>query len=152
MLRLGDFVCELRNNWLGQLLRAPHSAAARVHRWLSAAEGDCPPPPPRPGRDFVASLCIVNGTLECPPQEDPHPYRDVPASFPKHLQGALFPPWIIGHNAMTAREAHNVGADRAREWSWWFATTRAPGTPAPKYAAVPLEVRGPHTRPRATMI
>ena len=32
-----------------------------------------PPPPPRPGRGFVASLRVMNGTLECPPQEDPHP-------------------------------------------------------------------------------
>ena len=32
MLRLGDFACELRNHRFKQLLRAPHSAAARVHR------------------------------------------------------------------------------------------------------------------------
>ena len=31
MLHLGDFVWEFRNHWLGQLLRAPQSAAARVH-------------------------------------------------------------------------------------------------------------------------
>ena len=67
MLRLGDFAWELRNHQLEQLLSEPLSAAARVHRWLTAAEGDYPPPPPRPDKDFVASLCVVNGTLECPP-------------------------------------------------------------------------------------
>ena len=46
MLRLGDFMWELRNQRLGQLLREPLSAAARVHRWLTTTEGDCPPPPP----------------------------------------------------------------------------------------------------------
>ena len=46
MLRLGDFVWELRNHQLEQLLREPLSAAARVHRWLTAAEGDPPPPAP----------------------------------------------------------------------------------------------------------
>ena len=69
MLRLGDFAWELRNHRLEQLLREPQSAAARAHRWLTAAEGDHPPPPPRPDKDFVASLRVVNGTLECPPQE-----------------------------------------------------------------------------------
>ena len=49
--------------------------------------GNCPPPPPRPGRAFVAFLCIGNGTLECPPQEDPHPYQDLPGGFLKHLRG-----------------------------------------------------------------
>ena len=78
MLRLGDFALELRNHRLEQLLREPQSAAARAHRWLTAAEGDHPPPPPRPDKDFVASLRVVNGTLECPPQESPHPYQDLP--------------------------------------------------------------------------
>ena len=41
MLRLGDFEWELRNHRLEQLLREPLSAAARVHRWLTAAEGSC---------------------------------------------------------------------------------------------------------------
>ena len=40
---------------------------------------------------------------------------------------------------MTAWEAYIVGAEWAREWSQWCATTRAPGTPTPQYAAVPLE-------------
>ena len=115
MLRLGDFVWELRNHRLERLLRAPVSAPARVHQWLTAAEGDCPPPPPRPGRDFVAPLRTANGTLECPLQEDPHPYRDLPAGFLKHLQGALFPPWIMGGNSMTAWEAHIVGPKWARK-------------------------------------
>ena len=73
MLRLGDFAWELRNHRLEQLLHDPLSAAARAHRWLTAAEGDHPPPPPRPDKDFVASLRVVNGTLECPLQEGPHP-------------------------------------------------------------------------------
>ena len=63
MLRLGDFAWELRNHRQEQLLREPLSAAARAHRWLNAAEGDHPPPPPRPDKDFVASLPVVNGTL-----------------------------------------------------------------------------------------
>ena len=99
----------------------------------------------------MASLRIVNGTLECPPEEDPHPYRDLPGGFSKHLQGALFPPWIIGRSSMTEWKAHIVGAEWAREWSLWCVTTRAPGTPAPQYAAVPLEGWGPHNRPRPTM-
>ena len=74
MLRLGDFASELRDHRLEQLIREPQSAAVRAHRWLNAAEGDHPPPPPRPDKDFVASLRVVNGTLECPPQEGPHPY------------------------------------------------------------------------------
>ena len=73
MLWLGDFAWELRNHRLEQLLCEPLSAAARAHRWLTAAEGDHPPPPPRPDKDFVASLRVVNGTLECPPQEGPNP-------------------------------------------------------------------------------
>ena len=92
MLRLGDLAWELRNHRLEQLLCEPLSAAARAHRWLTAAEGDHPPPPPRPDKDFIASLRVVNGTLECPPQEGPHPYQDLPGAFSKHLQDALFPP------------------------------------------------------------
>ena len=102
MPRLGDFAWQLRNHRLEQLLRKPLSAAARAHRWLTAAEGDHPPPSPRPDKDFVASLRVVNGTLECPPQEGPHPYQDLPRGFPKHLQDALFPPRIIGRGSMTA--------------------------------------------------
>ena len=70
MLRLGDFAWELRN-------QRPLSAAARAHRWLTAAEGDYPPPPPRPNKDFVASLRVVNGTLACPPQDGSDPYQDL---------------------------------------------------------------------------
>ena len=152
MLRLGDFAWELRNHWLEQLLREPLSAAAQVHRWLTAAEGNCPPSPPRPDKDFVASLRVVNGTLECLPQEDSHPYRDLPGGFSKQLQDALFPQWIIGHGSMTAWEARIVGEEGAREWGWWCAAARAPETPAQRYAAIPLEGGGPHTRPRPTMI
>ena len=135
-----------------QLLREPQSVAARAHRWLTAAEGDHPPPPPRPDKDFVASLRVVNGTLECPPQESPHPYQDLPGGFSRHLQDALFPPWIIGRGSMTAWEARIVGEEWAREWSRWCAATRAPETPAQRYAAIPLKGWGPDGRPRPTMI
>ena len=73
MLRLEDFARELCNHWLEQLLHEPLGAAAPVHQWLTRADGSCLLPPPRPGKDFVASLRVVNGTLECPPQEDPRP-------------------------------------------------------------------------------
>ena len=152
MLRLGDFAWELRNHQLEQLVREPLSAAARAHRWLPAAEGVHPPPPPRPDKDFVASLRVVNGTLECPPQEGPHPYQDLPGGFSKHLQDALFPPWIIGRGSMTAWEVRIVGEEWAREWSRQCAATRAPETPAQPYAAIPLEGWGPDTRPTPTVI
>ena len=61
----------------------------------------------------MASRRIVNGTLECPLQEDPHPYRDLPVGFSKRLQDALFSPWIIGRSSMTAWEARIVG----EEWA-----------------------------------
>ena len=111
-----------------------------------------PPPPPSPDKDFVASHRVVNGTLECPPQEDPHPYRDLPGGFSKHLQAALFSQWIIGRGSMTAWEARIVGEEWAREWGQWCAATRALETPTQRYAAIPLEGWGPHTRPRPTMI
>ena len=152
MLRLGDFAWELRNHQLEQLLREPQSAAARAHRWLTAAEGDHPPPPPRPDKDFVASLRVVNGTLECPPQEGPHPYQDLLGGFSKHLQDALFPPWIIGRGSMTAWEARIVGEDWAHKWGRWCAATRAPETPAQQYTAIPLKGWEPDTRPRPTVI
>ena len=94
----------------------------------------------------------MNGTLECPPQEDPQPYRDLPGGFSKHLQDALFPQWIIGRGTMTAWEARIAGEERAREWGWWCTATRALETPAQQYPAVPLEGWGSHTRPRPTMI
>ena len=152
MLRLGDFAWEPRNHQLEQLRREPLSAAARAHRWLTAAEGDHPPPPPRPDKDFVASLRVVNCTLECPPQKGTHQYQDLPGGFPKHLQDALFPPWIIGRGFMTAWEAPIVGEELAREWSRWCAATRAPETPAQRYATIPLEGWGLDTRPRPTVI
>ena len=152
MLRLGDSAWELRNHRLELLLCERLSAAARVHRWLTAAEGNCPIPPPHPGKDFVASLRVVNGTLECLPQEVPHPYRDLPGGFSRHLQDALFPPWIIGRGSMTVWEARIVGEEWGREWGRWCAATRAPETPAQRYAAIPLEAWGPHTRPRPTII
>ena len=64
--------------------------------------GRLPPRTPRPGGDFLASLRIVSGTLECPPQEDSQAYREVPGGFSKHLQDALFPPRIIGRGSVTA--------------------------------------------------
>ena len=152
MLRLGDFAWELRNHRLEQLLREPQSAAARAHPWHTAAEGFHPPPPPRPDKDFVASLRVVNGTLECPPQEGPHPYQDLPGGFSKHLQDALFPPWIIGRGSMTAWEARILAEEWACEWGWWCAAGRAPETPAQRYAAIPLKGWGPDTRPRPTVI
>ena len=111
MLRLGDFVWELCKCRLEQLPHEPLSAGARLHRWLTATEGDCCLPPPRPGRGFVASLRVMNGNLECPPQEHPHLYRDLPGDFSKHLQDALLPPWIIGRGSMTTWEARIVGAE-----------------------------------------
>ena len=122
--------------------------APMAHR----GRGRLPPPPPRPDKDFVASLCVVNGTLECPPQEGPQPYQELPGGFSRHLQDALFPPWIIGHGSMTTWEARIVGEEWARQWGRWCAATRAPETPAQRYAAIPLEGWGPHTRPRPTMI
>ena len=94
----------------------------------------------------------MNGTLECPPQEGPHSYQDLPGGFSKHLQDALFPPWIIGRGSMTVWEAHLVGEEWAREWSPWCAATRTPETPAQRYAAIPLEGWGLDTRPRPTVI
>ena len=38
MLRAGDFVFKLCNHWMEQLLRTPHSAATRLHRWLTGME------------------------------------------------------------------------------------------------------------------
>ena len=94
----------------------------------------------------------MNGTLECPPQEDPHPYQDLPGGFSKHLQDALFPPWIIGRGSMTAWEARIVGEEWAREWGRCCAATRAPETPVQRYAAIPLKGWGPDTRRRPTVI
>ena len=116
MLRLRDFAWELRNHRLEQLLHRPLSAAARVLRWLTATEGSCPRPPPRPDRDFVASVSVVHGTMQCPPQENPNPYRDLPGDFSKHLQDTLFPPWIIARGSMIAWEACIVGEEWSREW------------------------------------
>ena len=145
MFRLEDFAWE-------QLLRTLHSAAARMHRWLTATKGDCLPPPPRLSRDFVASLRLVNGTLACPAPEDPHPYQDLPGGFPKHLRDALCPLWIIGRNSITAWETRIVRAQWAQEWSQWCTTTRLPGTLASQYAAVLLEGWRPHSLPRPTVI
>ena len=128
MLRLEDFAWELCNHRLEQLLHEPLGAAARVHQWLTGADGSCLPPPPRPGKDFVASLRVVNGTLECPPQEDPHPYQDLPGGFSKHLQDASFPPWIIGRGSLTTWEARIVGEEWAANGAGG-ASPRAPRRP-----------------------
>ena len=63
-----------------------------------------------------------------------------------------FPPWIIGRNSMIAWEAHIVGAEWARKWTRWCATTRAPGTSTPQFTASPLEGWGPHTPSWPTVI
>ena len=123
-----------------------------MHRSLTAAEGSCSPPPPRPDKDFVASLCVVNGTLECPPQEDPHPYRDLPGGFSEHLQDALLPRWITGRVSMTAWGARIVGEEWVRKWCRLCAATRASATPERQYTAMLLEGSGAHTRPRPTII
>ena len=94
----------------------------------------------------------MNGTPECPPQESPQPYRDLRGGFSKHLQDALFPPWIHGRGSMTAWEARIVGQEWAREGGRWCAATRALETPAQRYAAIQLEGWQPDTRPRPTLI
>ena len=136
----------------GTLLCTPHSAAARLRWCLTAAEGNSPPFPPRPSRDFVASLRLVNGTLEVPAQEDLHLHQDLPGGFSKHLRGAIFLLWIIRRPSMTAWVAHIVEAEYAHKWSQWCAATRPPETPAAQYAPVQLEGWGPHTRPRPKVI
>ena len=45
-----------------------------------------------------------------------------------------------------------MGEEWAREWGRWCAATRAPETPAQRYAAISLKGWGPHTRPRPSMI
>ena len=45
-----------------------------------------------------------------------------------------------------------MGEEWGREWGRWCAATRAPETPAQRYAAVPLKGWGPDTRPRRTVI
>ena len=114
--------------------------------------GQLPPPSPAPWQGLRSLQRVVNGTVECPPQEDPHPYLDLPGGFSKHLEDALFPRWIIGRGSLTAWEAPIVGEELVREWGRWCAATRAPETPAQRYAAVPLERLGPHTRPRPRVI
>ena len=151
MLRLGDFVWDLRNHRLEQLLRTPLSAAARVHRCFTAAEGDCSPPPPCPGGNFVASLLILNGTLESPPQED-LPLPGPAAGFLEAPVGRSLPAmdhWTQLHDRVgSPHSGRGVGA-RIELVVRHHARAR---TPAPQYAAVPLKGWGPHTRSRPTMI
>ena len=45
-----------------------------------------------------------------------------------------------------------MGEEWAREWGRWCAATCAPETPAQRYAVIPLEGWGLHTRPRPTMV
>ena len=95
MLRLGDFAWELRIHRLGQLLCAPHSVADRVHRWLAPAEDDCPPPAPHPSRNFVAFLCLVQGTLGCATEKDPEPLPGPARGFLEAPLGRALP--TVGH-------------------------------------------------------
>ena len=53
---------------------------------------------------------------------------------------------------MTAWEARIVGEEWALEWGGWCAATRAPETPAQRYAAIPLEGCWPGTMSRPTVI
>ena len=76
--------------------------------------------------------------------EPASPYQDLPRGLSKHLPGTLFPPWIIGRISMIALEAHIVGAEWAREWDLWCATTRAAGSPTLQNGAFPLEGWGRH--------
>ena len=117
-----------------------------------SSRGRFTPPPPCPSMNFVASLRLVSGTLECPAQGDPRPYQDLPWGFSGQLRGALFPPWIIGPNSLTAWEARIVGADWAQEWSQWCMAASPPKAPAEWYAATPLEGRGRHTQLGPTTI
>ena len=152
MLRLGDFAWELRSLRLEQLLRAPHSAAARVHQWLTAAEGDCP----ATSSTFHQGL---RGLLTPGERHSGVSHRGGSPPLPEPAWGFLKAPQrrilpTAGHRTqfMTAWEAHIVGAEWAHKWSRWCATTRTRGTPATQYAPVPLEGWGPHTRPRPTVI
>ena len=116
MLRLGDFVWELRNHLLEQHLRAPDSAAARVQKWLTAAVRDCPPPSPasRQGlsglplhRERHTGLSPARGPLSLPG----------PAwLFFQALLGQALP--TVDHRTpfVTAWEVHIMGAESAREW------------------------------------
>ena len=45
-----------------------------------------------------------------------------------------------------------MGEEWPREWGRWCAATRAPETPAQRYAAIPLKGWGPDTWPRPTVI
>ena len=45
-----------------------------------------------------------------------------------------------------------MGEEWAREWGRWCSATRAPETPAQRYAAIPLEGWGPDTRLNPTVI
>ena len=101
MLPLADFAWKLCSHRLEQLMRTPDSTAARVHQWLTAAEGNSLPALSRSHRDFVASCHLLNVPLECHAINDPHPYQDLPGGFLRHFQSALFPPWIIGRGTMT---------------------------------------------------
>ena len=86
MLRLGDFAWELRNDRLEQLLREPLSAVARVHRWLTAAEGSCPPPSAALWQGLRSLTLCREWHPGVPTARDPHPYQDLPGGFSKHLQ------------------------------------------------------------------
>ena len=100
----------------------------------------------------MAFLHLVHNIFECPSQEDPYPYQDLPGDFSKHVRSALFAPCLIGRNPMTAWEARIVEAERVRTWSQRCAATFPPETPTAQYAACTLEELGLQTRLRPMVI
>ena len=94
----------------------------------------------------------MNGTLECPPQEGPHPYQDLPGGFLKHLQDALFPPWIIRRGSMTAWEARIVGEELGARVEPVARRHARPGDPCATIRRHTLEGWGPDTRLRPSVI
>ena len=73
--------------------------------------GQLRPPSPATCQGLRGLPPCRESPLECPPQEGPHPYRDLPGGFSRHLQDALFPPWIIGRSCMAAWQACEVGEE-----------------------------------------
>ena len=130
MLRLGDFVWQLHNHQLEQLRREPLSVVALAQRWLTAAESDCPPPPPAPWQGLLGLPPHRERHLGMSTARGPPPVPGPARGFSQHLQDTLYPPWIIGRGSMAGWEARIVGGKWAREWGRWCAATPVPGAPA----------------------